>query len=83
MEAEDNARREMHLPYWERSEYRTKITSCKQIKSVQQKLDTPMQDYIRHKIAEQEKRLVVSALQMKKNLKANDELWHNGMTKPA
>ena len=70
LEAEENARREMHLPYWERQEYK----AYKQIKVVQPKLDTPMQEFLRHKIDEQEAHLVNSALHLKKKLKANDEL---------
>mmetsp|Transcript_30978 Transcript_30978/g.41086 ORF Transcript_30978/g.41086 Transcript_30978/m.41086 type:complete len:90 (+) Transcript_30978:698-967(+) len=65
----------MHLPYWDRKEYR----SYKQIKVLQPKLETPIDDYIRIKIEEQERRLVSGALQLKKNLKATDELPHNGI----
>jgi len=57
--AEDELeRREMHLPYWERKEYR----SYKQIKMLQPQLDTPIEEYIRIKIDEQERRLVGGAL---------------------
>ena len=38
----------MHLPYWERKEYK----AYKQIKVLQPNLETPIQDYLRHKIDE-------------------------------
>ena len=46
---------------------------------VQPQLETPINDYINIKIDEQEKRLVNGALSLKKNLKAIDELPHNGI----
>ena len=75
VEAEELERKEMHLPYWQRKEYK----SYKHIKVLQPKLETPIDDYIRIKIEEQERRLVSGALQLKKNLKATDELPHNGI----
>ena len=74
-EVEENERREMHLPYWERKEYR----SYKHIKVLQPQIDTPIDEYIRIKIDEQEKRLISGSLQLKKNLKAVDTLPHNGI----
>ena len=68
-------RKEMHLPYWERKAYR----AYKEIKVLQPKLETPIQAYINCKIDEQEKRLVSGAMELKKNLKAIDELPHNGI----
>jgi hypothetical protein len=65
----------MHLPYWDRKAYR----SYKQIKVLQPELTTKIEDYINIKIEEQEKRLVSGALSLKKNLKAIDELPHNGI----
>ena len=49
------------------------------IKVLQPKLETPIQDYISIKIDDQERRLVNDALQLKKNLKAIDQLPHNGI----
>ena len=72
---EEMQRLEMHLPYWERKSYR----SYKQIKVLQPKIETQMDEYIRIKIDEQEKRLVKGALSLKKNLKAIDKLPHNGI----
>ena len=72
---EEQENREMHLPYWQRRSYR----SYKQIKVLQPKLDTPIEDYIKIKIDEQERKLVGGALQLKKKLKAIDELPHNGI----
>lgn len=76
-ELEDEAleKKEMHLPYWERKEYR----SYKQIKVLQPRLETSIEEYIRIKIDEQEKRLIGGALYLKKQLKATDELPHNGI----
>ena len=71
----EQAKKEMHLPYWERTAYK----SYKQIKVVQPQLETPINDYINIKIEEQEKGLVSGALTLKKNLKAIDELPHNGI----
>lgn len=68
-------RKEMHLPYWERKAFR----SYKQIKVLQPKINTEMDEYIKIKIEEQEKRLVTGALSLKKNLKAIDKLPHNGI----
>ena len=43
---EEMLKKEMHLPYWERKSYR----SYKQIKVLQPKIDTPIDEYIRVKI---------------------------------
>lgn len=44
----EQAKKEMHLPYWERTAYK----SYKQIKVVQPQLETPINDYINIKIEE-------------------------------
>lgn len=72
---EEMERKEMHLPYWERKAFR----SYKQIKVLQPKINTEMDEYIKIKIEEQERRLVTGALSLKKNLKAIDKLPHNGI----
>ena len=46
---------------------------------LQPNLNTGIEDYIKIKIDEQEKRLVGGAITLKKNLKAIDELPHNGI----
>jgi hypothetical protein len=45
---EENVRKEMHLPFWERKAY----CSYKQIKVLQPKLETSIEDYVKIKIDE-------------------------------
>ena len=43
----EQAKKEMHLPYWQRTAYK----SYKQIKVVQPQLETPINDYIKIKFS--------------------------------
>ena len=56
----------MHLPYWERKNYRP----YKQIKVLQPAISTSIEEYVQTKIEEQERNLVSGALSLKKKLKA-------------
>ena len=65
----------MNKPYWERKNFQ----SYKQIKVLQPALETPVLEYIDIKIKEQEKRLISSAICLKKSLKAVDQLPDNAI----
>lgn len=66
---------QMELPYWQRESYKT----YKQIKHVQPKIDSTIQDYVKAKIFDSEERLLHDALQLRVHLKVIDDLPSNGV----